>query len=83
MVEAPHLATTRPAGAVLTPADIEMRPIPLKQAESMGVPTLDQLIGKQLTRQSRGGMLLRASDVAERASSSATPWSPSSSTRGR
>lgn len=64
-VEAPHLAATLAAGTVLAPDDIEMRLIPLKQAESMGIPSLEQLIGKQLTRQSRGGMLLKASDVVE------------------
>jgi flagella basal body P-ring formation protein FlgA len=65
MVEAPHLATTLAAGSVLAPADIEMRLIPLRQAETMGVPSLTQLVGKQLTRQSRAGMLLKASDVIE------------------
>lgn len=65
LVEAPHLATTLPSGAILALDDIEMKPIPLRQAESMGLPALDQLVGKQLTRQSRGGMLLRSSDVVE------------------
>ncbi|HHY48654.1 MAG TPA: flagellar basal body P-ring formation protein FlgA [Alphaproteobacteria bacterium] len=65
MVEAPHLAATRPAGTVLTLDDIEMRPIPLRHAEASGAATLDQLVGKQLTRQSREGMLLRAADVTE------------------
>ena len=65
MVEAPHLASTKAAGSVLEPTDIEMRLIPLKQAESMGVPALDQLVGKELTRQSRAGMLLKATDVTE------------------
>jgi flagella basal body P-ring formation protein FlgA len=65
MVEAPHLVATKPAGAILTPTDIEMRKIPLKQAEASGVATIEQLVGKELTRQSRGGMLLRAADVTE------------------
>jgi flagella basal body P-ring formation protein FlgA len=65
MAEAPHLVTTRPAGTILEPADIEMRRVPLKQVESSGVATLEQLVGKQLTRQSRGGLLLRATDVKE------------------
>lgn len=65
MVEAPHLAATRLAGAILAPEDIEMRLIPLRQAENSGIATLDQLVGKQLTRQSRSGMLLRPSDVVE------------------
>ncbi len=64
MIEVPHLTTTLPAGAVLGPADVEMRPVPLRYAESVGVATPDDLIGKALTRQSREGMLLKASDVA-------------------
>lgn len=65
LVEAPHLVATRPAGTVLTLDDIEMRPIPLRNAEASGAATLDQLVGRQLTRQSRGGMLLKAADVTE------------------
>lgn len=65
MVEAPHLVSTRAAGTILTPDDIEMRLVPLRQAESSGVATFDQLVGKELTRQSRGGLLLRSSDVTE------------------
>ena len=65
MIEAPHLATSKPAGALLMPDDIEMRPIPLRFAESSPPATLEQLIGMQLTRQSRAGMLLKATDVAE------------------
>lgn len=65
LVEAPHLVAPRPAGTILAPTDIEMRLIPLKQAETSGSATLDQLVGKQLTRQGRGGLLLRPSDVVE------------------
>ena len=65
MVEAPHLVGTRAAGSILTPEDVEMRLVPLRNAESSGVATLDQLVGKELTRQSRGGMMLRLNDVTE------------------
>jgi flagella basal body P-ring formation protein FlgA len=65
LVEAPHLATNRIAGTILAPEDIEMRLIPLRFAETNGIATIDQLIGKQLVRQSRAGLLLRATDVAE------------------
>ncbi len=65
MVEAPHLIATRAAGTILVPEDIEMRLVPLRNAESSGVATLDQLVGKQLTRQSRGGLMLRLTDVTE------------------
>lgn len=65
LIEAPHLVATRPAGAVLGADDVEMRLTPLGHAEAGGVATLDQLVGKELRRQSRSGLLLRADDVAE------------------
>lgn len=65
MIEAPHLSNTRPACTVLTPSDIEMKLVPLKFAESTGVVTADQLIGKQLERSGRAGLMLRARDVAD------------------
>jgi flagella basal body P-ring formation protein FlgA len=65
MIEAPHLVATKPAGTVLTPADIEMRLVPLRNAETNGIATLDQLVGKQLMRQSRSGLMLRPADVTE------------------
>lgn len=65
MVETPHLVAARPAGTVLAPADIEMKKVPLKYAESTGVVSLDQLIGKQLDRPGRAGLMLRTGDVSE------------------
>lgn len=65
MVEAPHLVATRPAGAVLAPADIEMRAVPLSQVAAGGAASLEQLVGKQLLRQSHAGLMLRAADVTE------------------
>ena len=65
MVEAPHLVDTRPAGTVLTPSDIEMKLVPLRYAESTGIVGLDQLVGKQLDRSGRGGLMLRAGDVSD------------------
>lgn len=65
MVEAPHLVAPRPAGTILTPGDIEMKMVPLKYAETTGIVGLDQLVGKQLDRPARGGLMLRAGDVSE------------------
>lgn len=65
MIEAPHLIAPRPAGTVLTPSDIEMKLVPLKFAETTGIVSLDQLVGKQLDRAGRGGLMLRAGDVSE------------------
>ncbi|MDP1730235.1 MAG: flagellar basal body P-ring formation chaperone FlgA [Devosia sp.] len=65
MVEAPHLATSLPSGAILQASDIEMKLVPLKFAETAGIARLDQLVGKQLQRQSRSGLMLRAADMAD------------------
>ncbi|WEK05548.1 MAG: flagellar basal body P-ring formation chaperone FlgA [Candidatus Devosia phytovorans] len=64
MVEAPHITTTLPAGALLAADNIEMRPVPLKYVENQGTVRFEDVIGKTLTRQSRQGMMLRPSDVS-------------------
>ncbi|WP_137152410.1 flagellar basal body P-ring formation chaperone FlgA [Devosia sp. FKR38] len=63
MIDAPHLTGNFPAGTVLTATDVVLRPVPLRYAESTGVPQLSDIIGKALTRQSREGMMLKPSDV--------------------
>jgi len=63
-IEAPHLAAALPAGTLIEPHHVVMRAIPLAQADALGVAGLDQLVGMTLNRQSREGMLLRASDVS-------------------
>ena len=63
-IEAPHLVAGLPAGTVLRPEHIVMRPLAIVQADAQGVASLDQLVGMALNRQSRDGMLLRASDVS-------------------
>ena len=65
LIEAPHLATNLAAGTILSPADLEMKPVPLKFAESIGFVTEEQLVGKTLQRPSRAGMMLKATDVAD------------------
>jgi flagella basal body P-ring formation protein FlgA len=65
MVEAPHLAATLKSGEVLTPGDIEMKKVPFDYADQSGVETLDDLVGKQLRRNGRAGLMLTAADVTE------------------
>lgn len=65
MIEAPHLAASMPAGSILRATDIEMKLVPLKFAESAGIAALDQLVGKQLQKQSRAGLMLKVSDVTD------------------
>lgn len=64
LVEAPHLSRTLPQGTILSERDVEMRMIPLAFAESTGLVTVEQLIGKELQRQTRAGVMLRPSDIA-------------------
>jgi flagella basal body P-ring formation protein FlgA len=65
MTTAPRLLDSRPAGAILTAADFEMAIVPLATADAGGYAELDQLVGKQLLRQSRGGIMLKPGDVGE------------------
>lgn len=64
MIAVPHLAASLPAGTVLTPDNIQMRPVALKYVENTGVARLEDLVGKALVRQSREGVMLRPADVA-------------------
>jgi flagellar basal body P-ring formation protein FlgA len=50
---------------VLQASDVEMKQVPLKFAETAGTSELADVVGKALVRQSRAGMMLKPSDVAE------------------
>jgi flagella basal body P-ring formation protein FlgA len=65
MTTAPRLTDTLTAGTILSASDFELVPVPVKTANAGGYADLDQLVGKQLVRQSRAGMMLKASDVDE------------------
>jgi flagella basal body P-ring formation protein FlgA len=65
MTTAPRLVATRAPGTILAASDFEMAPVPVKTANAGGYADLDQLIGKQLIHQSRAGLMLKVSDVAE------------------
>lgn len=65
LVSAPHLAAPLRAGVILSASDIEMRAVPLRQADAAGTVDLSQLVGKQLRRSARAGFQLRPADVVE------------------
>lgn len=65
MTKSPRLAATLPSGTVLTEADFEFADVPLATADAGGYADLSQLLGKQLVRQARGGVMLKATDVTE------------------
>jgi len=65
MTQAPRLVATRGPGSILAASDFELTPVPVTTANAGGYADLDQLVGKQLIRQSREGMMLRPSDVAD------------------
>ena len=60
---APRLVANVPAGTILSSADFEMAPVSLTTASAGGYADLDQLVGKQLIRQARSGVMLKATDV--------------------
>ena len=64
MIDAPHLAGNYSAGTILSADNIVMRPVPLRFVESTGVPRLEDIVGKALSRQSREGMMIKPADVA-------------------
>lgn len=65
-VDMPHLASSLPAGTILLPEHLVMKPVPAGQANAYAYAyaPIDQLVGMALNRQSREGMLLRSSDVS-------------------
>jgi flagellar basal body P-ring formation protein FlgA len=65
MTKAPRLAKTLPTGTILSSADFEFADVPLATADAGGYADLNQLVGKQLVRQARGGIMLKATDVAD------------------
>lgn len=65
LVPAPYLKASLPAGAILGKNDIEMRMVSAALARSAAPADLATLVGKQLTRQSRAGVMLKPSDIGE------------------
>ncbi|MEO6396257.1 MAG: flagellar basal body P-ring formation chaperone FlgA [Devosia sp.] len=65
MVPALKLKASRPTGAILTEADFDTAMVPAAIANAGAFASIDQLIGKQLTRQSHAGMMLKVNDVSE------------------
>lgn len=65
MTQTPRLTASLAAGEVLTAADFELTSVPLATASGAGYADLSQLVGKQLVRQSRAGIMLKPSDVAD------------------
>jgi flagella basal body P-ring formation protein FlgA len=65
MTKAPRLARTLPSGTILSSTDFEFAEVPLSTADAGGYADLNQLVGKQLVRQARGGIMLKPTDVTD------------------
>ncbi|MBL8600142.1 MAG: flagellar basal body P-ring formation protein FlgA [Devosia sp.] len=65
MTRAPRLTKTLPTGTILSQGDFEFADVPLATADAGGYADISQLVGKQLVRQARGGIMLKATDVTE------------------
>lgn len=63
MVPALKLVTGKPAGTILTPADLETALVPKRLADAGDFADLEALVGQQLKHQSGAGMMLKLSDV--------------------
>jgi flagella basal body P-ring formation protein FlgA len=63
MTSVPRLSTALPAGAILGAADFETASVPLAVADASGYADVDQLVGRELIRAARAGLMLRAADV--------------------
>lgn len=64
MIEVPHLVHSLPEGTIIGPDDVELRTVPLAFAETTGVVSIDDIVGKQLQRQIRAGVVLRPNDIS-------------------
>ncbi|MCD7060008.1 flagellar basal body P-ring formation chaperone FlgA [Pelagibacterium xiamenense] len=64
MIEAPHLRRSLPEGTILGADDVEWRMVPLAYAETTGLVSLNEIVGKQLQRQIRAGVVLRPNDIS-------------------
>ncbi len=63
MTTAPRLKAMLPAGTILSDADFELASVPLATADAGGYADLGQLVGQQLVRQARAGIMLKSTDV--------------------
>ena len=63
MTTAPRLKGSRPAGTILGADDFEMATVTLASARAGNYATIDELVGRQLVRQARDGLMLKAGDV--------------------
>jgi flagella basal body P-ring formation protein FlgA len=64
MIQAPHLTRTLPAGTIIGANDVELRLVPLTYAENAGLVRIDEIVGKQLQRQTRAGVLIKPGDIS-------------------
>jgi len=65
MVSVPHLSQTIAAGDIITPADVEMKPVAYELATGTGIDSAADVVGKALKRNARAGLMLKLSDLTE------------------
>lgn len=65
VVSVPHLAASLPAGAIIRPADVEMRDVAVRTADTGSFSSLDQVVGMQIKRPARAGKMLQPGDLME------------------
>ncbi len=64
-IEMPHLISSLSSGTIISQGDIEMRVVSYNFAKSTGLISKEQIVGMQLKRPTRSGMMLRPSDITK------------------
>lgn len=65
MVSVPHLSQTIAAGDIITPSDVEMKPVSYELATQTGIDSEADVVGKAVKRNARAGLMLKLSDLTE------------------
>jgi flagella basal body P-ring formation protein FlgA len=65
LVSVPHLSKTIAAGDIITPADVEMKPVAYELATQTGIDSEADVVGKALRRNARAGLMLKLSDLTD------------------
>ncbi len=65
VVSVPYLANSLAGDAIIGPADVEMRTVAARTADTGSFSSLDQVIGMQLKRPARAGKMLQPGDLME------------------
>ncbi|MCF6344326.1 MAG: flagellar basal body P-ring formation chaperone FlgA [Devosiaceae bacterium] len=65
LANVPHLIRSLQTGAIISSSDVELRLVSYRFAQGNGFTDLDEIIGKQIRRSTRKGVMISPKDVIE------------------